>query len=61
MISGAQNKKKARRSQKKKGYYAKQFYRTVQNKIRRPRKRLDFDPTAQAAINRLVSKPIPVK
>lgn len=53
MTSGSQNKKKARRSAKKKGYYQQQFYRTATNKIRRLRKRTEFDPTALAAIDKL--------
>lgn len=59
MTKGVQNKKKAHRASKKTGYYTRQYYRTIQNKIKRLRKRVDFDPTAAASIERLKNKPVP--
>jgi hypothetical protein len=40
MRQGSQNKKKARQSQKKKGYYQTQGIRTGRNKLRRSKKRI---------------------
>lgn len=49
------------RSGKDKGYYAQGYIRTARNKIRRLTRRLDFDPTAGKAIDRLLSRPAAMK
>ena len=46
-------KAQARRSSRHKGMYAAQFSKTTRNKIRRLTKRLPWDKSATAAINRL--------
>jgi len=40
MRQGSQNKKKARQSSKKKGYYQTQHIRTGRNKLRKSKKRI---------------------
>ena len=55
MAASSGNKAKGRQSNKKKTYYARQFERTKSNKIRRLRKRMDWDKSAGPRIGQLVA------
>lgn len=53
MASKMKGSPKARRSAKHKTMYAAQFHRTARNKTRQLMKRVDFDPSAAPAIERI--------
>lgn len=55
-VGGIRGGVKLRRCAKHKGMYAAQFRRTAKNKINRLKKRVEFDPTARPAIDRLTAK-----